>query len=444
MADYQEVADALAAEITSGRLKPGARLQPQRTFAYARGIAVSTASRVYAELIRRGLVIGEVGRGTFVRAPGALRAAFAAESIDAPIDLQFATAMTLEQAALLAPALEAIGTPAALYGTMEVRGPFGPRGAGAIGAKLLERRGWRVESDCVLFSGGGRQSIATAIATLCKPGDRLGVEPLTYPSVIGTAQLLGVTLVPIEMDGEGIKLSALLRAHRSRPLTALYIQPTIHNPLGVSMSEARRHALARALEELDLPCIEDAAFSFLSDAVPLAAFAPKRVIYIDTASKRIGLGSGLGFVVTPTHLRERAASAMRTGSWTASSLVLRLILSVIADGTAARLAALKRKDARQRQALAARVLGPARISAHPLAFFVWLEIPEPWRADMFVSAAALRGVAITPGNAFAVQPGHAPNSVRIAISGPAIEDLERGLNVIQALITSAPYETAIE
>ena len=64
--EYLELADAVAAEIASGALKPGDRLPPQRSFAYERKIAVSTASRVYTELLRRGLVVGEVGRGTFI------------------------------------------------------------------------------------------------------------------------------------------------------------------------------------------------------------------------------------------------------------------------------------------------------------------------------------------------------------------------------------------
>src|SRR5438045_9799754 len=64
--EYVKLADAVAAEIASGALKPGDRLPPQRSFAYERKIAVSTASRVYTELLRRGLVVGEVGRGTFV------------------------------------------------------------------------------------------------------------------------------------------------------------------------------------------------------------------------------------------------------------------------------------------------------------------------------------------------------------------------------------------
>src|SRR5258705_10429727 len=64
--EYLKLADAIAAEIADGTLKPGDRLPPQRNFAYERKIAVSTAGRVYPELLRRGLVVGEVGRGTFI------------------------------------------------------------------------------------------------------------------------------------------------------------------------------------------------------------------------------------------------------------------------------------------------------------------------------------------------------------------------------------------
>lgn len=67
MDDYRAIADDLAAAITAGRLRPGDRLPPLRRFARDRQIASSTAARVYGELSRRGLTVGEVGRGTFVR-----------------------------------------------------------------------------------------------------------------------------------------------------------------------------------------------------------------------------------------------------------------------------------------------------------------------------------------------------------------------------------------
>jgi Transcriptional regulators containing a DNA-binding HTH domain and an aminotransferase domain (MocR family) and their eukaryotic orthologs len=66
--EYLKLADTVAAEIANGGLKPGDRLPPQRSFAYERKIAVSTASRVYTELLRRGLVVGEVGAARSFRA----------------------------------------------------------------------------------------------------------------------------------------------------------------------------------------------------------------------------------------------------------------------------------------------------------------------------------------------------------------------------------------
>jgi DNA-binding transcriptional MocR family regulator len=394
--------------------------------------------------VRRGLVVGAVGRGTFVRAPETLRSARNGEVADATVDLQVATSMSLEQAALLAPALESLSGPAALHGALDALGPSGPKGAAETVASFLGARRWAPKPANILFAGGGRQAIATAVAALCKPGDRIGVEPLTFPAIMRLAPQLGVHLVPIDINHEGIDIAALSRTHRAKPLAALYIQPSVHNPLGISMTAARREALAQALHRLRLMCIEDAVFAFLSDAAPLVSYAPDRVVFVDSMQKRIGAGTGLGFVVAPPQVKDRAAAAMRAGGWVASSLSMHLGASWIADGTAARVADLKRADARARQARAKEILGDAPRSADKSAFHLWLAVPEPWHADTFVSAAALRGVAITPASAFAVVPGHAPNAARLAISAPPLNELERGLQVIRALLTAAPSDVAIE
>jgi DNA-binding GntR family transcriptional regulator len=66
---YKHVVDALAADIRTGRLRPATRLPTHRALAAKYGLALGTASRVYAELEAIGLVVGETGRGTFVRDP---------------------------------------------------------------------------------------------------------------------------------------------------------------------------------------------------------------------------------------------------------------------------------------------------------------------------------------------------------------------------------------
>ena len=64
---YEALANALARDVESGRLSVGDRLPPQRELAEALGVTVPTVTRAYSLAARRGLVGGEVGRGTFVR-----------------------------------------------------------------------------------------------------------------------------------------------------------------------------------------------------------------------------------------------------------------------------------------------------------------------------------------------------------------------------------------
>src|SRR5688500_15793506 len=101
MEDYKRIADRVAADIAAGRLAAGQRLAPQREFAREQGIADSTAARVYGELVRRGLVVGEVGRGTFVRAARAIEPELA-EPGGAAIDLALNVPVLADQPAMLA------------------------------------------------------------------------------------------------------------------------------------------------------------------------------------------------------------------------------------------------------------------------------------------------------------------------------------------------------
>src|SRR6201991_1393897 len=64
---YTEIVDQLTDAIRAGRLAPGTRLPTHRDLARQHGIALATATRVYAQLASAGLVVGEPGRGTFVR-----------------------------------------------------------------------------------------------------------------------------------------------------------------------------------------------------------------------------------------------------------------------------------------------------------------------------------------------------------------------------------------
>ncbi|WP_369182592.1 PLP-dependent aminotransferase family protein [Streptomyces sp. Y1] len=450
MDDYRAIADQIAADITAGRLRPGQQLPTQRDFARRRGIAASTATRVYRELVRRGLTTGEVGRGTFVRAGGGAGDAAGggqvalAEPGAAPVDLELSYPSVPEQSALLAAGLAPLLRPDALGEALRPVGAAGTAAARQAFAGLVGGPDWDAPEDAVLFAGNGRQAVAAALAALVPPGQRLGVEELTYPVVKAIAERLSIRLVPLPVDEDGLLPEAVAAAHRATPLRALYVQPRVHNPLGASMPPERAAALAAQVRRLDLPVVEDAIWSFLRpDLAPFAALAPERTVLVDSLSKRLAAGLSVGFAVVPAALRERVAGALRAGGSTPSGYALEAAVRWIGDGTVAAVAAAKRADAAARLELTREVLGGRRVLADRCSYFAWWRLAPPWRAATFVAAAARAGISVTPAAAFAVDPRRSPPAVRIGLASPPLPVLARALATLERIAAAGPEAAAV-
>lgn len=436
--DYHDLADEIIADIRAGRLRPGDRLPPQREFAYSRGIAASTAQRVYAELSRRGAVSGEVGRGTFVRLtlPAKRRSPSLAEPTSLRIDLDLNFATVPEQEALLSGSIAQLMRrqedwrgaflPASVHGTRVLR---------STTAAFLSHRRSLLSPDCLLFAGNGKQAIAAALAATVPRGEVLAVEALTYPFVKTIAQQLGIRLFPLPLDDEGIVPAALIEAQREVGFSALYLQPALHNPLGVTMSWERADEIAEILRTNRIIAIQDAIYGFLdADAPPLQALASEQVILIDSLSKRLAPGLTLGVIATPRVLRADISRALHSGAWVAPSLAQTVCARWMADGTALKIVNAKRLDAAARQKVARQWLGRFGLMGNPKAYHCWLPLPASWRADAFVAAAARHYIAVTPASDFAVAPGHAPNAVRLALSAPPAEVLAEALEVLASIL----------
>ncbi|SDJ75614.1 MULTISPECIES: PLP-dependent aminotransferase family protein [Bradyrhizobium] len=433
--EYLKLADTVAVEIANGALKPGDRLPPQRSFAYERKIAVSTASRVYTELLRRGLVVGEVGRGTFVSGETRRGVSSLTEPRGQRIDLEVNYPLLPTQSAMIARSLEGLERPEALDVALRQTSITGTQAARTISAEFLSRGDWSPGADQFVFTANGRQCIAAALAAVVPSGGRCGVEALTYPFIKDIAARLGVTLVPLTMDEEGVRPDAVQKAHREAHLSALYIQPTIQNPLGMTMPPGRRADLVRVVEKLGLPIIEDTVYSFLGDEAPLAALAPDTCIVLDSLSKKVAPGLAVGFIVSPPRLRERIMASVRSGGWTASGFALAAGTRMMGDGTVSELVRLKRIDAARRQQMAAKYLAGFEVQANIQSYHLWLTLPPHWRSQTFVAAAARRDIALTPSTTFAVAPGHAPNAVRLALGAPSTEQLDTALRTLGGLLT---------
>ncbi|WP_018547745.1 PLP-dependent aminotransferase family protein [Streptomyces sp. LaPpAH-108] len=443
MDDYRRIADRIAADIARGRLRTGQRLPPQRAFARRHGIAASTAERVYGELARRGLVVGEVGRGTFVRAtaPDTQPGHALTETSCGPtmVNLELNYPSTKGQSELLAPVLAELLRPEALSEALRLPAPAaGTAAAREAVAGLLGSP----DPDGIVLTGNGRQAIAATLASLVRPGDRIGVEPLTYPLVREVAARLGATLVPLATDARGPLPTSLAAAHRSAPLAALYLQPTLHNPTSRTLDAGRRSELAYVITDLGIPVVEDRVWSFLheDDEPPFASLLPGLGHIVDSLSKRVAPGLTVGFAAVPPARAGEVARAVRSGGWSAGALALEAAVRWITDGTVARLTTAKRADARHRQLLATKALSPHPLASAPTSCFTWWPLPTPWRADTFTAAARARGIAVTPGPAFATAPSHTPDAVRLGLGSVPEGELVRALGVLAELVRGTPLD----
>ena len=181
--EYLKLADTIAADIADGTLKPSDRLPPQRSFAYERKIAVSTAGRVYAELLRRGLVVGEVGRGTFIAGDARRGAAAPGEPRDIRIDLEFNYPILPDQTALIAKSLRGLEQLGVLDAALRQATSIGTPAVRSVAASYLSQAGWSPSPEQLVFTGNGRQSIAAALAAVVPTGGRCGgtMKPSVRP-----------------------------------------------------------------------------------------------------------------------------------------------------------------------------------------------------------------------------------------------------------------------
>jgi DNA-binding transcriptional MocR family regulator len=444
---FLEITRALESDIRGGRLRTGDRLPTHRELAERLGVNVGTVSRAYAEGRRRGLIRGEVGRGTFVAGESAtplrpIDPTLESDTIDLGINLPLS-----EPGPDLRAALRALAEAPNLEHRLSYRDPGGAARTREAGATWLRRCGLDFSPSQVVVCSGSQHAILVALASVVGPGEEVLCETLTYPGFIGVARLLGLRLRPVDSDAEGIvpeSLEAACVAHRPR---LLYCMPRLHNPTTAVTTATRRARIAEIAQSHDLTLVEDdVQLGMLEedDGPKFSELAPDHVISIVGLSKTLMPGLRISFVAGAEHRAARLGEIVWSSIWMASPLGAELAAEWIGDGSCDRVIAGRRREMTERHAIAASTLEGLRYATRPFAYHVWLELPQPWRADAFAEALARRGVVVTPASAFLAAPSPAPEAVRVSLSGPRDRaTLRRGLERIRELASSLPDATPV-
>jgi DNA-binding transcriptional MocR family regulator len=436
-ARFKQLVDTLTKDIREGRLGAGTRLPTHRKLAARHGIALATATRVYAELAATGLVSGETGRGTFVRETLLPRGLGIDQHTlaDGAADLNFNYPALPGQADLLRDALRRLAAAGDLDSLLHYLPHGGRRHERAIVAHHLFGRGLKVGAEEVVVVNGAQHGLAVTTMAFLQPGDVVAVDALTYPGFKILAQAQRLELVPVPSKEQGPDLDALGRLCAERPVRALYAMPTLHNPLGWVMSERARRQLVSLARVNDLLIIEDAAYAFLAETAPapLAALAPERTVYVSGFSKSVATGLRVGFVRAPPRWIAQIERAIRATTWNTPAVMSAIACEWINDGTVARLESEKRKDAARRQVVAQELLAGVPFIRHPSSYFVWLPLAAGLRADQVVAALAREQVSVSSAEPFAVT-SNMPQAIRLALGSVDPQTLKRALRTVKRVI----------
>jgi DNA-binding transcriptional MocR family regulator len=293
----------------------------------------------------------------------------------------------------------------------------------------------------ILVTSGGLHALMVLFSSLFRHGDCVLAASINYPGLLSIASLLGLRLVPVDSDAEGMIPEAAAEACAREAARGMYFIPAMHNPTTVCASPQRLAQLAELARSRNLLVVEDAAYALTADAPcrTLTELAPERSFLVASVSKMVAGGLRTAFVASPPEQVERVELGISSTTWMAPPLCAEIASLWIADGTADAVTRRKRAEALRRNEIARDILAGQRFSAQRHGYFIWLQLPEPWRGADFERAAALRGVTVIAGEAFAVGQTPAPSAARVSLSAPrSREELERGLGVLADLLREAP------
>jgi GntR family transcriptional regulator/MocR family aminotransferase len=469
-----QLSAALRDLILTGGLRAGDRLPATRTVAGDLGVSRTTVIEAFARLAEEGLVVARTGAGTYVsqaltehRPQPAAAAPRPGGGQAAPPRLSRAIAQraaafderlphTPRAFTTALPAFDAF--PMALWsrhvakhwrarrdvvlGYGDAHGYLPLRRA--VAAHLRTNRAIACEAEQIFIVNGAQHGFQLIADILLDPGDRVWFE---NPGAIGARNCFaaaGAELVPVPVDGDGLVVDdGLARAPRFR---LAFVTPSHQQPIGSTMSLARRLALVAAAEASDAWVVEDdydGEFCHSGRPPPTlkSIDVVGRVIYVGTFSKTLFPALRLGYVLVPPALVPVFGKVMSAFAPGVPSNPQAVVAEFMDEGHfAAHIRRMRKLYAERQQVLQEAARGelagglavkPTETGLHTVAL---LEVPVD-EVDL-ADRAWKRGVTVVPLTRFAIAP-IADRGFALGFSGVRPEDIRAGARVLGEVLAEA-------
>ncbi|ORM73317.1 GntR family transcriptional regulator [Pantoea wallisii] len=435
---YLRIADFIAEGISTGELPSRYRLPPLRELAETLGLNYTTVTRGYAEARRRGLIDSRPGLGSFIRSKASASATLPATSYEMTMNAPVEPASAVIEEALRNGAINLFAQADML--SMLRYQDFGGSAEDKAAAMTWMGRKLRIKNESEVLVCPGIHSALVGIMTLLKRKSGIVcVSSLVYPGIKAIASHLGVKLRAVIHDDMGPDPLALEGLCRTGEITALYINPTLHNPTTLTIPETRRRELAEVCRRYNISVIEDDAYAALSD-LPIPTFAeliPELTWYITGMSKCFGPGLRIAFLKGPDRqATQLLSSVLRALTVMSSPLTNALARQWINDGTAERVLNAIKQEAKVRQEMASTYLAGYTYRADPGGYHLWLSLPKLVNSNSSDVAAKLRERGISAVSAVAFCTDNKPvEALRLCLGGAQTrQQCEESLKILAEML----------
>ncbi len=330
------------------------------------------------------------------------------------------------------------GKTLATYGMQS--GPLGYRSLREfLVRKLAKDAGITCTADEILITGGSLQGLDLVNGVLLSPGDTVIVEQMSYGGAITRLKRLGVNIVGVPVDADGLSSDALrvaLADLKQRGVYPKYIYtiPTVQNPTATVMSVGRRKALLALSGEYGVPIFEDECYADLvwSGERPQALrgmAGNDQVIHIGSFSKTIAPALRLGYLVASWPLMSRILSIKNDGG---SGAIEQMIMAEYCQTHFDTHVHALRNTLRAKldtlvDALRGQFGAEVEFDYPAGGIFLWVTLPKAVDTSRLFQLGQRAGVAINPGAEWMTDADAGKTRLRLCFAHPSHETIRKGI-----------------
>jgi DNA-binding transcriptional MocR family regulator len=474
---YEEVATFITGLVDSGTLPPGSRAPSLRDISRQRQISLSTALQAYRLLEDRGVLEARPQSGHYVARRAAIRLEapaiskppskatavavsamllklqqYSADPRLVPLGWAFPSAELLAAGRLDRFLARAARTKGAGHNTYTV-----PKGDLRLRQEIARRAlrwGQALSPEDIVITCGCTEAVTLALNIVARPGDTIAIESPTYFGLLRSLEVLGLKVIELPTDARsGIDLSALKRVLERGSVKACLFSSSFNNPLGCTMSNAKKLKVLTLLARYRVPLIEDDIFGdiYFGPQRPTPFIALNRggnTIYCSSFSKTIAPGYRIGWMAMKTEMQKQRALERKLAFTLSGPPLLQAAFAdfLSSGGYDNHLRRIRRvfEDTIDRMIRAIDRSFPTgtKVTRPAGSFVLWLELPKSMQTRVLFDRALEHGICFVPGDVFSAS-GRFGHCLRLSCGHGWDARIEKGVMKLGELACAAAARRAI-